>query len=68
MKVEMLIEHYTNGKITLVGKGIKEVEDSFGEYLIKTFPSWFKKVEEDKDLNKKMETKEKKLRKKAKRK
>ena len=66
----MLIEFYNNGKVILEGKGVNTVDDSFGEYLVKTFPKWFKKVEEDsdKDLDKKVETKEKKLRKRAKKK
>lgn len=71
MKLHMKIDWYSNAKLTLRGPGEVEVDDVVGEYLVNTFPNWFTKVEKGEksveDISK-AETKETKLRKKAKRK
>lgn len=54
MKVKMLTEFYSNGKIVLKGKNkVFEVEDNLGKYLVNTFPNWFQKIGETKEEPKK---------------
>jgi len=61
MKVECLTDYYTNVDrgITCRKGDVLDLKPEDAEYLLNTFPKWFKKVAEtkEKNLSEKIETK-----------